>query len=106
MRLRRDSGMKRTCRGSVIVPRSRPTGFTLVELLVVVLLVAILAAVAVPQFTGSTDDAKHAAATAALASLRDGIAHSQSHFGRRYVGEAYVDAELAERRRGVGEMAD
>lgn len=51
----------------------RPAGFTLVELLIVVIMLAILAAIVVPQFASSTDDAKASAADTSLANLRSVI---------------------------------
>lgn len=50
--------------------RIREQGFTLVELLIVVIILAILAAVVVPQFATSTDDAKLAAVDSTLANMR------------------------------------
>ena len=48
-------------------------GFTLVELLIVVIILAVLAAIVVPQFSASTNDAKAAALQANLANIRAAI---------------------------------
>ena len=53
--------------------RMNQAGFTLVELIIVIIILGILAALAIPQFTTSTTDAKEATLKANLAVLRNAI---------------------------------
>lgn len=53
--------------------RQRKTGFTLVEVLIVVVIMAILAAAIIPQFTDSTADARESTALMNLRTLRGQI---------------------------------
>jgi general secretion pathway protein G len=62
-------------------------GFTLVELLIVVIILAILAAIVVPQFTSSTDDAKVASMDSTLANVRAAIQLYYQQHGK-YPGAA------------------
>ena len=59
----------------------RQSGFTLVELLIVAIILAILAAIVIPQFTETTTDARQSALKANLSAIRGAIAlYRQQHF--------------------------
>ena len=61
-------------------------GFTLVELLIVVIILAILAAIIIPQFTAATDDATQSAYDTNIANIRSAIdLYRQQH--QEYPGE-------------------
>ena len=54
-----------------MTPRTRNTGgFTLVEILIVVVILGILAAIVIPQFTNASEDAKYSSLTSQLQTLR------------------------------------
>ncbi len=60
---------------------TRESGFTLVELVIVVLILSVLAAIVIPQFTSSTDDAKRAALDSSLSGVRSAIDLYYQHHG-------------------------
>jgi general secretion pathway protein G len=64
-------------------PRSgKQSGFTLVELLIVAIILAILAAIVVPQFASSTVDARASALRSNLSNIRSAIdLYAQQHNG-------------------------
>ena len=67
-------------------PRNQD-GFTLVELLIVVIILAILAAIIVPQFSAATDDATQSAYDTNIANIRAAIdLYRQQH--NEYPGAA------------------
>jgi general secretion pathway protein G len=55
------------------IRRQQASGFTLIELLLVMVILAILAAVIVPKFTGRTNQAKVSAATTDISNLKTTI---------------------------------
>lgn len=72
--------LRRTARAS--------TGFTLVELLIVVVILAILAAVVIPQFKNSAESAKESALVASLQTVRQSIALYRVQHNEIYPGQS------------------
>jgi len=68
------------------LPRPIQAGFTLVELLIVVIILTVLAAIIVPQFSSATIDAKEAALDANLARVRSAIELFQAQHSSAYPG--------------------
>ncbi len=71
--------------------RVKHRGFTLVELLIVVIILAILAAIVVPQFGASTEDAKVATVKTDLAQLRDAVELYYHQHNANYPGAIKED---------------
>ena len=61
-------------------------GFTLVELLIVVIILAILAAIVVPQFSAATTDAQESALDSNLSALRSAIELYKVQHGNTFPG--------------------
>lgn len=62
--------------------RSNRSAFTLIEIMVVVVILAILAATIIPQFMGTTKDAKISAAKAHIAELESAVERFYVHMDR------------------------
>jgi len=77
-------------------------GFTLIELLIVVIILAILAAIVIPQFTSATADAQESALDANLANLRSAIELYKVQHNGKYPGDAIVAATCTGGTKGAG----
>lgn len=62
--------------------RSHQSGFTLLEIMVVVIILGVLAATIIPQFMGSTTEAKVSAAKAHVAELEAAVERYYIHMDR------------------------
>jgi len=73
-------------------PRKSEQGFTLVELLIVVIILAIMSAIAIPQFSSSTEDAKISSLETNLAELRAAVELYYHQHNSRYPG-VYLETD-------------
>ena len=69
-------------------------GFTLIELMVVIFIVGILAAVAIPIMRGRIDAAKWSEGKAAMGSIRTAIRAYEAEKGTTYPAASYAAADL------------
>jgi general secretion pathway protein G len=71
------------CVKELFMKRSTRTGFTLVEILIVVVIMGILAAIVIPQFSQSSDDARYTSTIQNLQSMRGQVdLYRNQHEGR------------------------
>jgi len=63
-------------------PRKNVSGFTLIEIMVVVVILGILAATIIPQFMGTTQDAKIGAAKSNIAEIESALERFNIHLDR------------------------
>jgi len=81
-------------RRKLALGRHRSGGFTLIELLLVMVILAILAAVVVPKFTGRTEQAKISAAKTDISNLNLAISTFETDNGRIPTNEEGLTALL------------
>lgn len=72
------------------IHRARAGGFTLVELLIVVIILAILSSMAIPQFSSAASEAKEATVLRNLTTIRRAIELYRIHHNASYPGDDFV----------------
>ncbi|MCC2960131.1 prepilin-type N-terminal cleavage/methylation domain-containing protein [Massilia sp. IC2-278] len=80
---------------TTIIRQYAAKGFTLIELLIVVIIIAILAAIAIPQFSNTSGDAQESAALANLTTMRSAIELYRVQHNGRYPSKAPVTGSTA-----------
>ena len=77
--------------------KRKNNGFTLVEILIVVIILGILAAIVIPQFTQASDDARESALSSDLQTMRSQLElYRVQHTGGQYPNGATTAAWTAQ----------
>jgi len=76
-----DCGPGKPCITKMSTPAYRRGGFTLVEILIVVMILGVMAAIVMPQFTNASQDAKRNSLTSTLHALRSQLELYQLQHG-------------------------
>jgi len=84
--------------------RRNQRGFTLVELMIVVIIVGILAAVAIPMYQGATERAKASEAVAALGTIRGAMRVYYAEHGTYAIAGVAVGDQVTDS--GVLDVSD
>ena len=87
--------MNAQCRNRVFAVKSRD-GFTLIEMLIVIIILGILAMVIIPQITVSQEDAKISALKTNMGGIRSAIELYYAQHNNTYPGVKKVDGTLAD----------
>jgi general secretion pathway protein G len=70
--------------GGFIMKLATRKGFTLIEILIVVIILGILAAIVIPQFTNASEDARKSSAASQLQTLRSSVELYKLQHGDAY----------------------
>jgi len=90
-------GVVETSQNEIIVRSTAiRSGFTLIELLIVISLISILSAIAIPQFLSSREDAVESATLANLAIMRDAVERYLHQHDQTYPGTKPGGSEPSE----------
>ena len=73
-------------------PRSREAGFTLIELMIVIVILGLLAAIVMPRIVGETDKARYGTARAQMRVLEDALKRYKLDHGVYPTTEQGLDA--------------
>ena len=86
--------------------KRKNTGFTLVEILIVVIILGILAAIVIPQFTEASNDARASALASDLQTVRSQLELYKVQHLDTYPAKATVADQLTKRTNQAGTIGD
>ena len=87
------SGFTLNHKGSVLTPNYKASGFTLLEMVIVIIIIGVLASLALPQLFSMVEGAKAAEAITAIATIRMAMERKYLMEGT-YKGPVYINANL------------